>query len=130
MSKPILEGGLNFKDLRLQNIALGAKILWRQVAPKAGWAQHALWKKYFAGPSKRSLDRPIQSDNGSQILKLCVQVHEIIQDPLFWIPGNGKSINLWEDRIMSDAPPVDAHELKELCCWMKNQRFGNAMGYL
>ena len=42
VTKPILEGGLNFKDLRLQNLALGAKILWRPVAPMAGWAQHFL----------------------------------------------------------------------------------------
>ena len=42
VTKPILEGGLNFKDLRMHNLALGAKIIWRQVAPKAGWAQRAL----------------------------------------------------------------------------------------
>ena len=76
VSKPILEGGLNLKDLRLQSIALGARI---------------------------------------QILKLCMQAQEIIKDHLFWIQGNGKSINLWEDRIMNDAPLVDSHDLKELC---------------
>jgi len=97
VTKPILEGGLNFKDLRLQNLALGAKMLWRQVAPKAGWAQRALWKKYFAGPRKRCLDRPIHCANGSQILKLCVQAHPIIQEHLYWVPGNGKTIDMWED---------------------------------
>jgi len=29
VTKPILEGGLNFKDLRFQNLVLGAKIVWR-----------------------------------------------------------------------------------------------------
>jgi hypothetical protein len=65
VTKSILEGGLNFKDMRTQNLALGAKILWRRVTPKAGWVQHALWKKYFSGPRKRSLDRPAQIANGS-----------------------------------------------------------------
>jgi hypothetical protein len=36
VTKPLLEGGLNFKDMRTHNLALGAKLLWRQIAPKAG----------------------------------------------------------------------------------------------
>jgi hypothetical protein len=28
ISKPILEGGLNFKNAHVQNLALGAKMLW------------------------------------------------------------------------------------------------------
>jgi ribonuclease HI len=120
VTKPFLEGGLNFKDMRIQNLALGSKILWRQVAPKAGWAQRALWKKYFSGSRKRSLDRPCQAANGSQIHKLCMQAQTLIQDNLFWVPGNGKSIDLWEDRIMNEAPLADVCELHDLHIWMKN----------
>ena len=120
VTKPILEGGLNFKDLRLQNLALGAKLLWRQVAPKAGWAQRALWKKYFAGTRKRCLDRPVQGTIGSQILKLCEKALPIIQNHLYWVPGNGKTIDLWEDRIMNDDPLAEDQELRDLSRWMKN----------
>jgi len=120
VTKPILEGGLNFKDLRQQNLALGAKLLWRQVTPKAGWAQCALWKKYFAGTRKRCLDRSTQGTIESQILKLCEKALPIIQNHLYWVPGNGKTIDLWEDRIMNDVPLAEDQELRDLSRWMKN----------
>jgi hypothetical protein len=49
-----------------------------------------------------------------------MQAHSLIQDNLYWIPGNGKIIKIWEDRIMNEAPLTDVHELQELCLWMKN----------
>ena len=49
VTKPLMEGGLNFKDLSIQNVAMGAKQIWRIIAPKPGWAQTVLWKKYFRG---------------------------------------------------------------------------------
>ena len=42
ISKPLWEGGLNFKNLCQQNMAMAAKIIWRIIAPKPGWAQLAL----------------------------------------------------------------------------------------
>jgi hypothetical protein len=49
-----------------------------------------------------------------------MQAQTLIQDNLLWVPGNGKSIDLWEDSIMNEAPLVDVHELHDLCIWMKN----------
>eukprot|EP00253_Pinus_taeda_P001999 PITA_01999 len=49
ISLPRMEGGLQFKNINNQNIALGAKLLWRIIATKPGWAQLVLWKKYFRG---------------------------------------------------------------------------------
>jgi hypothetical protein len=51
VTKPLLEGGLNFRDLRMHNLALGAKILWRQVAPKACTLEEILYG------SKKTLPR-------------------------------------------------------------------------
>lgn len=79
VSKPLLEGGLHFKDPRTQNIAMGAKILWRQIALKLGWAQKALWKKYFRGQKLRSLDNLTHTNKGSQIHRLCMQALPLIQ---------------------------------------------------
>jgi hypothetical protein len=50
ISKLVCEGGLNFKNLCQQNVAMAEKIIWKIIAPKPGWAQLALWKKYFRGP--------------------------------------------------------------------------------
>jgi hypothetical protein len=47
ISKPLLEGGLNFKNLGVQNITMGAKLIWRIIAPNPGWAHLTLWKKYL-----------------------------------------------------------------------------------
>eukprot|EP00253_Pinus_taeda_P021309 PITA_21309 len=57
--KPMMEGGLNFKNLLHQNIAMGAKLIWRLIAPKLRWAQTVLWRKYFKGARLRGLDGPL-----------------------------------------------------------------------
>jgi hypothetical protein len=47
VAKPFSEGGLHFKNMHVQNIALGAKILWHLITGKSSWSKRALWKKYF-----------------------------------------------------------------------------------
>lgn len=38
ISKPLSKGGLNFKNLCQQNVAMVVKIIWRIIVPKPGWA--------------------------------------------------------------------------------------------
>jgi hypothetical protein len=47
ISKLLLEGGLNFKNIGVQNITMGAKLIWRIIASNPGWAHLTLWKKYL-----------------------------------------------------------------------------------
>ena len=94
-----MEGGLNFKKLSLQNIAMGAKLLWKIIAPKLGWAQLALWRKYFAGERTRCLDEPLPQGTSS-FARLCSKAAPLIRSKAYWIPGNGKKINIWTDHIM------------------------------
>ena len=70
VKKPILEGGLQIKDLKLQNIALGSKILWNLIAGKICWTTQVQWKKYFSGPRLKSLDKEPKTKNGSNIFSL------------------------------------------------------------
>eukprot|EP00253_Pinus_taeda_P036647 PITA_36647 len=58
VSRPLQEGGLNFKNLSMQNLAMGAKMIWKIIAPKPGWVQLALWRKYFRGQRMRCLEQP------------------------------------------------------------------------
>lgn len=37
VSRPLQEGGLNYKILSTQNLAMGAKLIWKIIAPKPGW---------------------------------------------------------------------------------------------
>ena len=45
-SKPWRNGGLQIRKLALQNLALGAKLLWNIISGKSSWCKTALWKKY------------------------------------------------------------------------------------
>lgn len=78
ISLPKMEGGLHFKNISKQNIALGAKLLWRIIAPNPSWAQLALWKKYFRGQRARCLDNPITS-TGTMIHTVCEKASVLIK---------------------------------------------------
>jgi hypothetical protein len=39
ISKPLLEGGLNLKNTKVQNLALGAKLLWYIVSGDTAWCK-------------------------------------------------------------------------------------------
>jgi ribonuclease HI len=108
---------LNFKNLCSQNIAMGVKIIWRIIAPNPGWAHLALWKKYFKGQRTRCLDNPLPQIKSS-FLNLCAKVIPLINSHAFWIPGNGKSINVWNDRIMNKAPLAECSSLQTLRLWL------------
>eukprot|EP00253_Pinus_taeda_P014353 PITA_14353 len=115
--KAMMEGGLNFKNLLHQNIAMGAKLIWRLIAPKLGWAQTVLWRKYFKGARLRCLDGPLPQENTS-FGKLCSKVVLLIQSKSYWIPGNGRKIKLWTDRVMDKERIGESPKLKALKDWM------------
>jgi hypothetical protein len=71
VTKPFSEGGLQFKNIHAQNLALGAKILWNLITRKPSWSKRVHWKNYFQGPRKKCLDRPTLVDKGSLIFSLC-----------------------------------------------------------
>jgi hypothetical protein len=121
ISKPILEGGLNFKNAHVQNLALGAKILWNLITGKPTWSKKALWKKYFRGPRERCIERPCLEKRGSPIFSLCQKTMPHFRPHLTWVPGNGKKINIWQDSIMGDPPLGLRQDLDRLKEWMVTQ---------
>ena len=56
IQKPRDEGGLQVRSLPIQNLALGAKLLWQMITGKDSWSKKALCKKYFSGSKKRCPD--------------------------------------------------------------------------
>jgi len=75
--KNFLEGGLQIKNIKSQNLTLGAKILWRQISGKATWVKNVLWKIYFKNSRLRSLDEIPKLVNGSPIFRLCSEAHTL-----------------------------------------------------
>jgi hypothetical protein len=99
---------------------MAANIIWKIVAPKPGWAQLALWKKYFRGPRSRCLENVIQMPNLA-FLKLYAKAAPLITAHSYWIPGNGKKINIWTDKIMNKDPIEDRASIRLLRCWMDRE---------
>jgi ribonuclease HI/exonuclease III len=120
-TKPYMEGGLNLKNTKTQNLALGAKLLWKMVTGKITWSKKAIWRKYFRGPRDRSLELPSKEVKSSPIFALCKKVIPLFTPHLTWVPKSGKKIRIWTDSIMGD-PPLEQHqELQDLKSWMDSQ---------
>jgi ribonuclease HI/exonuclease III len=119
--KPYMEGGLNLKNTKMQNLALGAKILWKMITGKLTWSKKALWRKYFRGPRDRCLELPSKEVKSSPSFALCKKVIPLFAPHLTWVPKNGKKIRIWTDSIMGE-PPLEQHqELQDLKNWMDSQ---------
>ena len=112
---PRNEGGLQIRDLHYQNLAIGAKLLWNMLQSKPSWCSRALKAKYFPGPMMRCLEGENVKGKGSPIFRLCKKALSQFIEKLFWIPGNGKSINYWKDPILGKIPP----SLPCLQSWME-----------
>ena len=104
VQKTYREGGLQVRSIHAQNLAMGTKILWQIVFGKPSWSKKVLWKKYFSGQRTCCLDKNPPNKIGSPIYKLCLKALAHFRSSLYWIPGNGKKINLWEDSILGEEP--------------------------
>lgn len=102
ISKPIMEGGLQVRELRFQYLTMGAKILWNIVSRNSTWRKRSLWKKYFSSARTRCLDAPPRKPKCSPIFSLYLKSLPLYTPDLSWIPGNGKQIWIWEDSILGE----------------------------
>jgi hypothetical protein len=107
VTKPYIEGDLHIRDLRAQNLALGANLLWNLVSGKLTWSKNALWKKYYSGTRRRCLNTTPKVSKGSPIFTICQKALGFSSPHLTWIPGNRENIRIWEDSILGD-PPLDS----------------------
>ena len=112
---PRKEGGLQIRDLKFQNLAIGAKLLWNMLDSKTSWCSQVLKNKYFLGTRLRCLEGEHARTKGSPIFNLCKKTLPQFIEKLHWIPGNEKSINLWQDLILGKLPP----RLPRLQSWME-----------
>ena len=118
VKNPLLEGGLQIRDIASQNLALGYKLLWNIVSGKSSWSKRVLWKKYFQGKRTRCVDQPPRVLKGSPIFMLCRRALEFFKDKLYWIPRNGKSIRIWDNQILGNPPMKQHRELENIKEWL------------
>ena len=120
IQKPYSEGGLQIRSIQTQNLAMGTKLLWQLVSGRSSCSKKVLWKKYFSGQRLRCLDNNPPHNKGSPIYRLCLKVLDHFRSLLYWIPGNGKKINVWEDSILGDEPLGKNHELQNVKQWLQD----------
>ena len=84
---------------------MGAKLLWNLLASKPSWSSLVLKAKYFKGSRLSCLEEGHVIQNGSSIHKVCIKVLPQLLADLYWVPGNGKLINVWQDNVLGKTPP-------------------------
>ena len=81
-------------DLKTQNLAIGAKLLWHMLDSKPSWCSKVLKAKYFPGMRLRCLEGEQMTVKGSPIYNLCKKTLPQFIGKLHWIPSNGKAIKI------------------------------------
>jgi hypothetical protein len=121
IQRPYREGGLQVRSIHAQNLAMGSKLLWQLVSGRSSWSKKVLWKKYFTGQRQRCLDKNPPNKKGSPIFKLCLKALEHFRSLLYWIPGNGKRIKVWEDSILGEEPLGQNLGIQNIKQWLQEQ---------
>ena len=55
---------------------------------------------------------------GSPVYKLCIKALEMFKKNLYWIPGNGKNIKMWDDSILGNPPLGSCSEVANIKLWL------------
>ena len=101
------EGGLQIHDPELENLALGGKFIQQLYADKNHLVSKIFWMKYLKDGSLRNL-KTANTPTCTIIWNLCRRGIDNIHHQLYRIPGNGKRILLWGDKILGNLPVAGA----------------------
>ena len=95
LCKPKSQGGMGFKDLCQFNDELLAKKTWRLLHDKNSLFYRVFKVKFFPNNLVMEASSP---SSASYAWKSILRGREVIQRGASWRVGDGKSINIWEDR--------------------------------
>ena len=114
------EGGLQIRDPDLANTALGCKILWKLHSDPNHLVSKTLRHKYI--PNEKIINLQNANSRRSTLLwQLCIKGIRFFMQNLYRIPGNGKRVKLWTDRIMGHPPLASNTSLHEICEFLENR---------
>ena len=96
-----MDGGLGFRDFESFNLALLAKQWWRLVHNEDSLGYRVFKAKYFPfhNPSEAVI-----SPKASIIWRSLMKGREVVNSGAVWRVGNGKSINVWNDKWIPHQP--------------------------
>jgi hypothetical protein len=101
--RTLREGGLQIRDPDLANTTLGCKILWKLHSDPNHPVSKTLRHKYIPNAKIRNLQNA-NSRRSTLLWQLCIKGIRFFMQNLYRIPGNGKRVKLWTDRIMGHRP--------------------------
>jgi len=109
---------LKIRDPAIVNLAFGGKILWNLFKNPKHPVNEILKAKYAHKVPIRDLQES-QTHPSTQVWHLCNKSLKFFKGKAYRIPGNGKNINLWRNRIMDREPLEDNEEIADLKYWLK-----------
>ena len=89
------------------------KLLWQLFSNKKHPVSQNFWKKYLHGGTLRNL-KMTNTTKGSITWNLCRKHLKFFSQHLYRIPGNGRHIFLWDDKINGNAPLVFDISISEI----------------
>ncbi|GLJ38025.1 hypothetical protein SUGI_0774170 [Cryptomeria japonica] len=109
-----VEGAAGLRHMKLQNLVLGAKLVWMLYRnPNKGWCK--MTAKYLDSAEPEIIFTMANSAGGSPIWKFVWDSQRIIIDHLSWKIGNDKKAKFWRDSWNDELTLFDMLEDKE---WM------------
>lgn len=115
---------MGIQDPILVNIVLGASLLWRMTTGNYAWWKKAPVCKHFHQNRKRGVKLNPSHPLGSPIWKLSAASLPFFNRNLNWTLGNGKEINICEDKILNQSKLVLETSLLLLRDSLTSQRKG------
>ena len=85
-----------------------------------GVVKEVLRKKYIKKPRTKMLDGEWKG-KGTTLWQLCKATINIIKENCYWIPGNGKKINIWNRSILGHPPRSTIPGLGSFSEWLSAQ---------
>eukprot|EP00253_Pinus_taeda_P003539 PITA_03539 len=115
---PLEKGGLGIKVPRLSNLAMGLKLIWKIINDKGSWWIEIIKKKYLNGANSNILEENLIDRPSTPVWKLIKKSLPQAKPRISKVPGNGKKIIIWHDRIMGTEARETLPNYKPLQQWM------------
>eukprot|EP00253_Pinus_taeda_P015965 PITA_15965 len=122
---PFEKGGLGIKIPSLSNMAMGFKLIWRILNGKGSWWAEVIKRKYLNGPNSNILSDTIVDRQCTPVWKLIKKALPYFRNHISRVPGSGREINIWADRIMGSKPRNSTQNLRPLQIWMETKNLNS-----
>eukprot|EP00253_Pinus_taeda_P031705 PITA_31705 len=116
--QPNEKGGLGIRSLKMLNLTLGAKIIWRLISGATAWWKTVLEAKYLSSSRHQLLDTNIPNRESTKIWKLCKKAIPFMTQNISKVPGEGSNIKISTDRILGQTPIGSNAEVTPAISWL------------